>query len=434
MTTPDTHATIDAIWRTEAPKIIGGLTRLVRDLATAEDLAHDALVAALEQWPVEGVPSRPGAWLMATAKHRAIDRIRRSATFARKLEAFGAEIVTAAWRPDPEAVFDDTMPDDVLGLIFMACHPVLPPEARVALTLRVVAGLTTAEIARAYLVSEPTMAQRLVRARKRLARERPVFELPAGDRRRERLGSVLEVLYLVFNEGYAASAGGALVRRPLCDEARRLARLLVELMPLEAEVHGLAALMDLQASRFEARVDAAGEPVLLLDQDRARWDAVLIRSGLASLHAAERIGPRAGVYTLQAAIAAGHARATTPADTDWPAIVASYSALLALAPSPVVALNRAVAVGMADGPAVALLLVDALAEAPALLGYHYVPGVRADLLERLGRTDEARAEFERAAASTANERERASLLARAGRSGQAAPAEPRPGGIPAPTS
>ena len=416
MTTTDTHATIDAIWRTEAPKIIGGLTRLVRDLATAEDLAHDALVAALEQWPSEGVPAKPGAWLMATAKHRAIDRIRRSATFARKLEALGAEVTTAAWTPDPDAAFDDTVQDDILRLVFMACHPVLSPEARVALTLRFVGGLTTAEIARAFLVPEATMAQRLVRAKKLLARERPPFELPSSEARQPRLTSVLEVLYLVFNEGYAASSGDALVRRSLCDEARRLARLLVEVAPRDAEAHGLAALMDLQASRLDARTDAAGDAVLLLDQDRTRWDAALIRAGLASLDAARRLASAVGFYTLQAAIAACHARATRASDTDWPAIVALYTALLALAPSPVVALNRAVAVGMAQGPAVALPLVDALADEPALRGYHYVPSVRADLLRKLGRHDDARAEFARAAALTTNVRERALLLTEASRS------------------
>lgn len=413
MTTADPHATIDAIWRTEAPKIIGGLTRLVRDLATAEDLAHDALVAALEQWPSEGVPAKPGAWLMATAKHRAIDRIRRSATFARKLEVLGADIAMHAWTPDPEAAFDDTVQDDVLRLVFMACHPVLAPDARVALTLRVVGGLTTAQIARAYLVPEPTMAQRLVRAKKRLARERPPFELPAAGARQARLASVLDVIYLVFNEGYAATSGDSLVRRGLCDEARRLARLLVEVAPGEAEALGLAALLDLQASRLDARVDADGAPVLLLAQDRTRWDAALIVAGLANLDAARRLADRPGVSTLQAAIAACHARAVTPAETDWAAIVMHYAALFALDPSPVVALNGAVAVGMAEGPAAALPIVDALAADPALRGYHYVPAVRADLLRRLGRHDEARAEFERAAALTANARERAQLLAEA---------------------
>jgi len=419
VTTADTHATIDAIWRTEAPKIIGGLTRLVRDLATAEDLAHDALVAALEQWPTDGVPDRPGAWLMATAKHRAIDRIRRNATFARKLEALGAEVAAAAWMPDPDAAFDDAVPDDVLRLVFMACHPVLAPEARVALTLRVVGGLTTAEIARAFLVPEPTMAQRLVRAKRLLARERPPFELPTGAARQARLASVLEVLYLIFNEGYAATSGDEVVRTGLCDEARRLARLLVDVAPLDAETHGLAALMDLQASRLGARVDAAGEPVLLLDQDRTRWDATLIRSGLASLDQARRLAGGAGFYALQAALAACHARAAAPGDTDWAEIVRLYTALLAVAPSPVVALNRAVAVGMADGPAVALPLVDALAAEPALRGYHYVASVRADLLTKLGRHDEARAEFTRAAALTTNARERALLLAAASRAGGA---------------
>ncbi|MFN7979165.1 MAG: RNA polymerase sigma factor [Vicinamibacterales bacterium] len=415
MSSADPHATIEAIWRVEAPKIVGGLTRLVRDLSTAEDLAHDALVAALEQWPTAGVPERPGAWLMATAKHRAIDRIRRNATLARKLVAMGADLAPEAWAPDLDAAFDDHVPDDVLRLIFMACHPVLASDARVALTLRVVGGLTTDEIARAFLVPESTMAQRIVRAKKLLARERPSIDLPTGEARQARVASVLDVLYLVFNEGYSATSGDALVRRNLCDEARRLARLLVDVARLEPEAHGLAALMDLQASRLDARVDAAGDPVLLLDQDRARWRHDLIRDGLARLDDALRLSPRPGVFTIQAAIAACHARAATASDTDWRAIVAWYTALHALSPSPVVALNRAVAVGMADGPAAALPLVDALADEPLLKGYHYVPAVRADLLRKLGRDDEARAEFTRAAALTANERERAALLAEAGR-------------------
>ncbi len=415
MTPADPHATIEAIWRVEAPKIVGGLARLVRDLATAEDLAHDALVAALEQWPSSGVPDRPGAWLMATAKHRAIDRIRRNATLARKLEAMGAELVPEAWTPDSDAAFDDHVHDDVLRLLFMACHPVLASDARVALTLRVVGGLTTDEIARAFLVPESTMAQRIVRAKKLLARERPPIELPTGEARQARVASVLDVLYLVFNEGYSATSGDTLVRRSLCDEARRLARLLVDVAPGEAEAHGLAALMDLQASRLDARVDEAGDPVLLLDQDRSRWRHELIRDGLSRLDEALRLSATPGVFTVQAAIAACHARAATAADTDWRDIVAWYTLLHTLSPSPVVALNRAVAVGMADGAAAALPLVDALASHPVLKGYHYVPAARADLLRRLGRHDEARAEFQRAAALTANERERASLLAEAGR-------------------
>ena len=415
MTPADPHATIEAIWRVEAPKIVGGLARLVRDLATAEDLAHDALVAALEQWPSSGVPDRPGAWLMATAKHRAIDRIRRNATLARKLEAMGAELVPEAWTPDSDAAFDDHVHDDVLRLLFMACHPVLASDARVALTLRVVGGLTTDEIARAFLVPESTMAQRIVRAKKLLARERPPIELPTGEARQARVASVLDVLYLVFNEGYSATSGDTLVRRSLCDEARRLATLLIDVAPAEAEAHGLAALMDLQASRLDARVDAAGDPVLLLDQDRSRWRHDLIHDGLARLDQALRLSATPGVFTVQAAIAGCHARAATAADTDWTAIVTWYTVLLATAPSPVVALNRAVAVGMADGPAAALPLVDALASDPVLRSYHYVPAARADLLRRLGRHDEARAEFARAAALTANERERASLLAEAGR-------------------
>ena len=415
MTPADPHATIEAIWRVEAPKIVGGLARLVRDLATAEDLAHDALVAALEQWPSSGVPDRPGAWLMATAKHRAIDRIRRNATLARKLEAMGAELVPEAWTPDSDAAFDDHVHDDVLRLLFMACHPVLASDARVALTLRVVGGLTTDEIARAFLVPESTMAQRIVRAKKLLARERPPIELPTGEARQARVASVLDVLYLVFNEGYSATSGDTLVRRSLCDEARRLARLLVDVAPGEAEAHGLAALMDLQASRLDARVDEAGDPVLLLDQDRSRWRHELIRDGLSRLDEALRLSATPGVFTVQAAIAACHARAATAADTDWRDIVAWYTLLHTLSPSPVVALNRAVAVGMAEGAAAALPLVDALASHPVLKGYHYVPAARADLLRRLGRHVEARAEFQRAAALTANERERASLLAEAGR-------------------
>ena len=415
MTPADPHATIEAIWRVEAPKIVGGLARLVRDLATAEDLAHDALVAALEQWPSSGVPDRPGAWLMATAKHRAIDRIRRNATLARKLEAMGAELVPEAWTPGSDAAFDDHVHDDVLRLLFMACHPVLASDARVALTLRVVGGLTTDEIARAFLVPESTMAQRIVRAKKLLARERPPIELPTGEARQARVASVLDVLYLVFNEGYSATSGDTLVRRSLCDEARRLARLLVDVAPGEAEAHGLAALMDLQASRLDARVDEAGDPVLLLDQDRSRWRHELIRDGLSRLDEALRLSATPGVFTVQAAIAACHARAATAADTDWRDIVAWYTLLNTLSPSPVVALNRAVAVGMAEGAAAALPLVDALASDPVLKGYHYVPAARADLLRRLGRHDEARAEFARAAALTANERERASLLAEAGR-------------------
>jgi len=415
VTPADPHATIEAIWRVEAPKIVGGLARLVRDLATAEDLAHDALVAALEQWPSSGVPDRPGAWLMATAKHRAIDRIRRNATLARKLEAMGAELVPEAWTPDSDAAFDDHVHDDVLRLLFMACHPVLASDARVALTLRVVGGLTTDEIARAFLVPESTMAQRIVRAKKLLARERPPIELPTGEARQARVASVLDVLYLVFNEGYSATSGDTLVRRSLCDEARRLARLLVDVAPGEAEAHGLAALMDLQASRLDARVDEAGDPVLLLDQDRSRWRHELIRDGLSRLDEALRLSATPGVFTVQAAIAACHARAATAADTDWRDIVAWYTLLHTLSPSPVVALNRAVAVGMAEGAAAALPLVDALASHPVLKGYHYVPAARADLLRRLGRHDEARAEFQRAAALTANERERAALLAEAGR-------------------
>ena len=411
------HRSIDAVWRAESPKVIAALLRMVRDLDLAEELAQDALVTALERWPSGGVPDNPGAWLMAAAKNRAIDHLRRQQLQARKhaqiadeLEGLHDELHEAR-----QAAFDDDIGDDLLRLVFVACHPLLSMEARVALTLRLLCGLSTDEIARAFLVPESTMAQRIVRAKKRLASERPSIELPTGEARQARVASVLDVLYLVFNEGYAATSGDALVRRNLCDEARRLARLLVDVAPLEAEAHGLAALMDLQASRLDARIDAAGNPVLLLDQDRGRWRHDLIRDGLARLDEALRLAPRPGVFTTQAAIAACHGRAATAADTDWRAIVAWYSVLHALSPSPVVALNRAVAVSMADGPAAALPLVEALADEPVLKGYHYVPAVRADLLRKLGREDEARAEFARAAALTANERERAALMAEASR-------------------
>jgi RNA polymerase sigma factor (sigma-70 family) len=412
---PDIRLTIDAIWRIESAKLIAGLARMVRDVGLAEDLAQDALVIALEQWPQSGVPDNPGAWLMATAKHRAIDLLRRQGRLARKREDLGRELEvrqrTAA--PDLEAALDDDIGDDLLRLMFTACHPVLSTEARVALTLRLLGGLTTGEIARAFLVPEPTVAQRIVRAKRTLAEARVPFEVPGGAERAARLSSVLEVVYLIFNEGYSATAGDDWMRPQLCEEALRLGRILAELAPDEPEVHGLAALMEIQASRAGARVGPSGEPILLLDQDRARWDHVLVRRGLAALARAEAPGGSLGPYALQAAIAACHARARTAAETDWTRIAALYDALAQLAPSPVVALNRAVAVSMAFGPAAGLELVEALAAEPSLEAYHLLPSVRADLLDKLGRRDEARAEFERAAALTRNARERELLLGRA---------------------
>jgi RNA polymerase sigma factor (sigma-70 family) len=416
---PEARATIDAIWRIEAPTIIGGLTRMLRDVGSAEDLAHDALVAALEQWPREGVPVNPGAWLMATAKHRAIDRLRRHTRFAQKLKHVGAELERAQeTAPDYDTALDDEVGDDLLRLIFTSCHPVVPREARVALTLRLLGGLTTEEIARAFLVPAPTMAQRLVRAKKTLAKANVPFEVPGAAERAERLSAVLEVVYLVFNEGYAASSGATWVRQQLCDEAMRLGRVLAGLMPEEAEVHGLVALMELQASRFRARTAPTGEPVLLLDQDRGRWDHLLIRRGLTALARAQQSQERPGPYTVQAGIAACHSRARTAAETDWAQIVRLYDDLLQLTPSPVVELNRAVAVTMARGPAEGLRIVDELVHEPALATYHYVSSVRADLLQKLGRLEEARREFERAAGMTQNEQEKQLLLARAARIGR----------------
>ncbi len=411
MAASDAHRAIEAVCRIESAKLIAGLVRVVRDVGLAEELAQDALVAALERWPEAGVPDNPGAWLMATAKNRAIDRMRRSALVERK----HAELAHLDEReaPDLDAALDDDVGDDLLRLVFTCCHPVLAPEARVALTLRLLGGLTTDEIARAYLVPEPTIAQRIVRAKRALAEARVPFEVPRREALGERLASVLGVIYLIFNEGYAATAGADWVRPALCEEALRLGRVLAGLMPGEPEVHGLVALMEIQASRLGARVGPSGEPVLLLDQDRARWDRLLIGRGLGALARAEALGGARGPYALQAAIAACHARAHTAGETDWARIVALYDALAALAPSPVVALNRAVAVAMASGPAAGLALVDALAAEPALAGYHLLPSVRAELLQRLGRTDEARAEWERAAALTRNQRERALLLARA---------------------
>ena len=399
---------------------------MVRDVGLAEELAQDALVAALEKWPESGVPDNPGAWLMATAKHRAIDRLRRSKRLERKHEELGRELEARQGLAvsDFEAAIDDDIGDDLLRLMFTACHPVLSTEARVALTLRLLGGLSTEEIARAFLVPEPTIAQRIVRAKRTLAEARVPFEVPRGDELAARLSSVLGVLYLVFNEGYSATAGDDWMRPALCEEALRLGRILAELAPKEPEAHGLVALMEIQASRSGARIGPSGEPILLLDQDRARWDHILIHRGLAALERAEKLGGALGPYTLQAAIAACHARARTPAETDWARIAALYDALAQLTPSPVVELNRAVAVAMAFGPAAGLELVDGLRSEPSLKGYHLLPSVRGDLLKKLGRFGEARAEFERAAALTRNARERELLIERArGCAGASAPPE-----------
>jgi RNA polymerase sigma factor (sigma-70 family) len=418
MTRSATHAAIEAVFRIEWPKLIAGLTRVVRDVGVAEELAHDALVAALEQWPSEGIPDKPGAWLMATAKHRAIDTVRKAKLVRRKHEELGGEIEAQGGEVSDEreaidAALDDEIGDDMLSLMFISCHPVLAMEARVALTLRMLGGLTTAEIARAFLVPEPTIAQRIVRAKRTLAEARVPFEVPRGEELAARLAAVLEVVYLVFNEGYSATAGDDWLRPALCDDALRLARMLAELAPEEPEVHGLVALLEIQASRSAARTGPDGEPVLLLEQDRSRWDRLLIRRGLAALERAERLGGALGPYALQAAIAACHARAATAAETDWPRIVALYDALAALAPSPVVQLNRAVAVAMAFGPADGLAIVDELKKGGALGSYHLLPAVRGDLLAKLGRFSEARGEFERAASLTRNERERKLMGARA---------------------
>ena len=410
--TEETHRAIDAVWRIESARLIAGLTRIVRDVGVAEELAQDALVAALEQWPESGVPDNPGAWLMATAKHRAIDHIRRSVMIERKHAGLTHELDRHAM-PDFDAALDDPIGDDLLRLVFIACHPVLSTEARVALTLRLLGGLTTDEIARAFLAPEATVAQRIVRAKRTLAAAHVPFEVPRRADFAARLSSVLEVIYLVFNEGYAATAGDDWLRPALCEDALRLARILAELVPDESEVHGLVALMEIQASRFKARVGPSGEPVPLFDQDRARWDHVLIRRGLAALERAENLGAGLGPYGLQAAIAACHARANAPSETDWERIAALYDALTEIAPSPVVELNRAVAIAMAYGPEAGLEIVDALRSDGALEGYHLLPTVRGDLLKRLGRFDEARAEFERAASLTRNTRERKLLLDRA---------------------
>ncbi|NUK08558.1 RNA polymerase sigma factor [Streptomyces lunaelactis] len=401
--------TVEAVFRIESARIIAGVTRIVRDVGIAEELAQDALVAALEQWPESGVPDKPGAWLMATAKHRAIDLVRRKETYARKLADVGRALEDVA--PPPEPPGPDDIDDDLLRLIFTACHPVLSTDARIALTLKLLGGLTTEEIARAFLASEPAVAQRIVRAKRSLARAGVPFEVPYGSDRAERLGSVLEVIYLVFNEGYSATAGDDLLRPALCEDALRLARVLQGLMPKEPEVHGLAALLEFQASRIPTRTGPAGEPVLLAEQNRSRWNRLLIRRGVEALHRAGR-----GPYALQAAIAACHTQAVTYEDTDWTTIATLYGQLAALMPSPVVELNRAVAVSMAEGPEAGLALVDALADEPALKDYHLLPSVRGDLLERVGRTEEARAEFERAASLTRNAREKELLLERASRS------------------
>ena len=415
MTAPDIHRAIDAVWRIESARIIAGLARMVRDVGLAEELAQDALVAALEQWPGSGIPDNPGAWLMATAKHRAIDQLRRRTLLERKHEELGYELDLRQEEavPDLDAALDDDIGDDLLRLVFTACHPVLPTEARVALTLRLLGGLTTDEIARAFLVPEPTIAQRIVRAKRTLAKERVPFEVPRRDELPARLSSVLEVIYLIFNEGYSATAGDDWVRPALCEDAIRLGRIVAELTPDEPESHGLVALMEIHASRLRARVGPTGDPILLNDQNRALWDHLLIQHGLAALDRAERLDGTRGFYTVQAAIGACHARARTPEATDWRQIVSLYEELSALMPSPVVALNRAVAIGMADGPAAALALVDGIAGEPALRHYHLVPSVRGDLLKKLSRLDEARVEFERAASLTKNARERALLLERA---------------------
>jgi RNA polymerase sigma-70 factor, ECF subfamily len=415
VTATDTRRAIDGVWRVESARLIAGLARMVHDVGLAEELAQDALVAALEQWPTEGVPRNPGAWLMAVAKRRAIDTLRRQQRFDQKVVEIGRGIQADGdtGQAEIDAAIEDHIEDDLLRLMFVACHPVLSAEARVALTLRLLGGLTSDEIARAFLVPEPTVAKRLVRAKRALADAGVPFEVPVGAERAERLASVLEAIYLIFNEGYSATAGDDWMRPELCAEAQRLGRVLAALMPGESEVHGLVALMELHASRLAARTNPAGEPVRLLEQDRGRWDQLLIRRGLAALGRAEQLGGALGPYALQAAIAACHARARTAEETDWTRMAALYAALAIVAPSPVVDLNRAVAVGMAHGPAAGLALADTLLDDPALKTYHLVPSVRGDLLAKLGRLDEARQEFERAAAMTHNARERTLLLERA---------------------
>ncbi len=414
METTETHRAIEAVWKIEAARLIAGLTRIVRDVGRAEELAQDALVAALEQWPESGIPDNPGAWLMATAKHRAIDFFRRNELIDRKHEELGRELTERENTvPDLAAAMDDNIGDDLLRLVFIACHPVLSTDARVALTLRLLGGLTTDEIARAHLVAEATIAQRIVRAKRTLSEAHVPFEVPRGAEFTARLSSVLQVIYLIFNEGYSATAGDDWLRPALCEEALRLGRILAGLVPKEPEAFGLVALMEIQASRSKARVGPSGEPILLLDQDRGKWDRLLIGRGLAALEQVERLGGMQGTYAIQAAIAACHARAATAGETDWARIAQLYSDLAEIAPSPVVELNRAVAVGMASGPAAGLQLVDSLLDDPALRGYHLLPSVRGDLLKKLGRFDEARAEFETAASMTRNARERDLLLQRA---------------------
>jgi RNA polymerase sigma factor (sigma-70 family) len=414
VTAPDLRSTLDAIWRIESPRLIAALARQLRDVGRAEDLAHDALIVALEKWPGSGVPENPGAWLLATARNRALDQQRRDRMAEKKHGELARELeVREQQPPDLGAALDDDFGDDLLRLVFTACHPALPKEARVVLTLRLVGGLATDEIARAFLQPEATIAQRIVRAKKTLSEKRVPFEVPRGAELAPRLASVLEVIYLVFNEGYAATSGSEWLRPELMNDALRIGRILAGLAPDEPEVHGLVALMEIQASRSRARVGADGEPVLLLDQDRARWDRLLIGRGLAALARAEELGGATGPFVLQAAIAACHARARAANETDWPRIAALYEKLARVTPSPIVELNRAVAVSMASGPAAGLVLVDALRSEPALAGYHLLPSVRGDLLLKLGRRDEARVEFERAASLTRNGREKALLLARA---------------------
>src|SRR3984885_6034357 len=418
----DVRAAIDAVWRIESPRLIAGLTRITRDIAAAEDLAHDALVAALEQWPGAGIPSNPGAWLMAAGKNRAIDLVRRRSLLERKHGQLGRELEEKQEKsvPDYVSALDDDIGDDLLRLIFTSCHPVLSTEAQLALTLRLIGGLTTNEIAHAFLVPEPSIAQRIVRAKRTLADAKVPFEIPRGDELSARLANVLQVIYLIFNEGYAATAGDDWHRPALCEDALRLGRILAELAPEEPEVHGLVALMEIQASRSRARVNAKGEPILLLEQNRTHWDQLLIHRGLAALARAEELsralgsaGRSVGTYTLQGAIAACHARALTADATDWPRIAGLYAALAQIAPSPIIELNRAVAVSMAEGPAAGLAIIDAIAAEPALKNYHLLPSVRGDFLRKLGRLEEARVEFARAAALTQNSRERDLLLARA---------------------
>jgi RNA polymerase sigma factor (sigma-70 family) len=414
MTLPDIHRTIDAVWRIESARLIASLTRLVRDVGLAEDLAQGALVAALEQWPQTGIPDKPGAWLMVTAKHHAIDQIRRNVSLERKTEEMGRDLELEQPLGVPEKMdSDEDLGDDLLRLIFIACHPILSKEARLALTLRLLGGLTTDEIARAFLVPEPTIAQRIVRAKRTLSEAQVPFEVPTGSDRAARLSSVLEVIYLIFNEGYSATSGDDWVRPLLCEDALRLGRVLAELMPNETEAHGLVALMEIQASRLRARVGSSGEPIPLLEQNRGRWDQLLIQRGFTALIRAEAVGGALGPYRLQAAIAACHAQARNPEDTNWERIAALYDALVQVSPSPIVELNRAVAVGMAFGPEAGLEIVDTLTSEPSLKSYHLLPSVRGDLLAKLGRYNEACEEFKRAASLTRNTRERELLLERA---------------------